>query len=150
MDEDTGRAAREVAAAHDLPILTSVGEVVELQRAVGGLYVRYSLGPQDDPAEGSVDKESGCRLPGVSTNPVTPEPWWDRPAEHWVARQLVQYDHLSERPGIVGWLLAGTEVGRGPDCEPLLADITPLAVISPELQHAAEELYRTAFDPGRH
>jgi len=68
----------------------------------------------------------------------------------WVARQLCQYGHLSERPGVVGWLLTGSLVGRGPDSEPLLADVRPQAVISPDCQRAAAELYEAAFEPGRH
>jgi hypothetical protein len=144
--DDSGR---EVALEQGLPVLDTVDHVVELQRTVGRVYIRYSLGPAADAAEKSVDKESGCALPGLSANPVTPEPWWDRPAEHWVARQLCQYDHLADRPGTVGWLLTGTEVGRGPDCEPLIAEAVALAVISPDCQNQAKEIYQATFAPGR-
>ncbi|GAA4430416.1 hypothetical protein GCM10023169_33830 [Georgenia halophila] len=147
--EATAQEAREVAGQHELPLLEDIGQVVDLQRKVGQLYVRYSKGPDADVPEESVDKESGCRLPGLSANPITPEPWWDRPSEQWVARQLCQYDHLSRRRGTVGWLLTGKMVGRGPDCEPLLSDVAALAVISPKCQDQAKDVYEKAFEPGR-
>ncbi|UNX54772.1 DUF6098 family protein [Georgenia sp. TF02-10] len=142
-DEDQIRAG----GLHGLPRLHTLDEVAELQRAVGRVYLRYSAGPAADTGT-SRDKESGCVLPGLSTNPVTPEPWWDRPAREWVARQLCQYAHLATGSN-VGWLLTGTEVGRGPDCEPLLADTTALAVITDDCLEQARAVYRTAFDPGR-
>ena len=133
----------------DLPVLHRLEDVVELQEAVGRVYLRYSRGPATDAGSTSRDKESGCVLPGLSTNPITPEPWWTRPVTEWVARQLCQYDHLGRRDGNHGWLLTGTEVGRGPDCEPLLVDVTALAVIDEDCLAQAEALYRSAFEPGR-
>jgi hypothetical protein len=132
-----------------VPELHSLDEVVDLQRAVGEVYLRYSRGPAVDAQSTSRDKESGCVLPGLSTNPVTPEPWWDRPPRQWVARQLCQYDHLLERGENVGWLLTGQVVGRGPDCEPLVGDVTPLASLAPELMDEAKRVYREAFEPGQ-
>lgn len=139
-----------IAVAEGLPLLGSLDEVVELVETVGRVYLRYSRGPAADAAEQSTDKESGCPLPGLSTNPVTPEPWWHRPARQFVARQVRQYAHLNERDDDrVGWLLTGDEVGRGPDCEPLLAETTALAVLSPRIQAEALAVYREAFEPGR-
>lgn len=126
----------------------SLSEIVELERAVGRLYLRYSRGPDVDATETSRDKESGCLLPGLSVNPVTPEPWWHRAPQEWVARQLCQYAHLW-RDGSRGWLLTGAEAGRGPDCEPLLVDVVPLAEISPEALQEAHRVYHEAFDAGR-
>ncbi len=136
------------AGAAGLPVMGSLREVVELQQAVGRLYLRYSRGPEADASEESEDKESGCRLPGLSVNPVTPEPWWNRPPEQWVARQLCQYAHLW-RDGSRGWLLTGVEAGRGPDCEPLLVDVQPLAEIAPSCLEEAQRVYHEAFDAGR-
>lgn len=138
-----------VTGVPDLPVLRTLEEIVELQSVVGPLYLRYSRGPVADAHEQSRDKESGCVLPGLSTNPITPEPWWDRPPEQWVARQLVQYDHLAQREPNIGWLLTGEVVGRGPDCEPLLADVTALAVIAPECTEVAEQVYHATFAAGR-
>jgi len=131
----------------DVPRLRSVAEVAELVSLVHPLYVRFSAGPEEDRTSVSRDHESGCLLPGLSVNPMHPEPWWDRPTEHWVARQLCQYAHLMT-PGRVPWLLTGRVVGRGPDCEPLLVDVVPAASVDPQVVHEAGRLYREAFDAG--
>lgn len=140
---------RAGAGLAGLPALRTLDEIVDLQEAVGKVYLRYSRGPAVDAGETSRDKESGCVLPGLSTNPIAPEPWWDRPPQQWVARQLCQYGHLAQREQRLGWLLTGTVVGHGPDCEPLLADVTALASVEPEAMAEAEQVYREAFDPGR-
>lgn len=124
-------------------------ELVDLVQLVGPLYVRYSAGPQADAEGSSVDGESGTPLPGLSANRLQPEPWWTRPAREWVARQLAQYAHLGARDGRVAWVLSGREVGRGPDSEPLLADVTPVALLQDELLAEALSVYREAFQPGR-
>lgn len=144
------RIEEATATAEGLPLLTRLDEIVDLVENVGMVYLRYSKGPRADAGEQSTDKESGCPLPGLSTNPVTPEPWWHRPPREWVARQVRQYAHLGERDDErIGWLLTGREVGRGPDCEPLLAQTRPLAVLGPEIQDEAVAVYEEAFDPGR-
>lgn len=59
------------------------------------------------------------RRPGLSANPLDPEPWWTRPTREWPARQLCNDAHLQREDGERhGWVLAGTVVGRGPDNEP--------------------------------
>jgi hypothetical protein len=45
-------------------------------------------------------------------------------------------------------VLAGREVGRGPDCEPLLADVEPIARIPDEVVREARQLYEQVFDAG--
>ncbi|MGO1333144.1 DUF6098 family protein, partial [Cellulosimicrobium funkei] len=87
-----------------LPRLRSLAEVAGLVEVVRPLYLRFSGGPEQDAESVSRDHESGCLLPGLSVNPLTPEPWWDRPVEHWVARQLCQYAHLMT-PERFPWLL---------------------------------------------
>src|SRR5690606_23584497 len=90
-----------------------LAEVTELAAVVHPLYVRFSGGPDQDAAATSRDHESGCLLPGLSVNPMNPEPWWDRPVEHWVARQLCQYAHLMT-PERFPWLLTGRSPGAAP------------------------------------
>src|SRR5690606_41386470 len=68
-DAETAEVAHLVATSNDLPLLDRLEDVVNLQRSLGELYVRYSAGPQDDSPEEREDKESGCRLPGLGTNP---------------------------------------------------------------------------------
>ncbi|CAM3652923.1 hypothetical protein GCM10007368_12650 [Isoptericola cucumis] len=68
------------------PRLRSLADVAELVEVISPAYVRFSAGPAADRSTVSRDHESGCLLPGLSVNPLTPEPWWDRPLEHWLAR----------------------------------------------------------------
>ncbi|MDR7384716.1 DUF6098 family protein [Promicromonospora iranensis] len=130
-----------------VPHLRSLGEVGELVEAVSPLYVRFSGGPVADAATVSRDHESGCLLPGLSVNPLTPEPWWDRKVEHWLARQLCQYAHLLA-PDRYPWALTGEIAGRGPDCEPLLVGTTAVASIDRSVVDEAAWLYARVFHPG--
>lgn len=131
-------------------ILHRLDELVELIRTVPGLYVRYSDGSVADDTESSVDYESGLCLPGLSVNRLDPEPWWTRPLEDWIARQLCQYLHLSDRSSRRhGWILSGRTIGRGPDDEPLVVDVHPVATLHQALLDEALALYRKAFTPGR-
>ena len=125
----------------------SLDELAGLTESRGPLYVRFSAGPDADAAGTSVDHESGCELPGLSVNPLTPEPWFDRPTAHWVARQLMQYAHLDDDRRFP-WVLTGRVVGRGPDCEPLLDDVQPVAQVPPSVVDEARELYEREFSVG--
>lgn len=40
------------------------------------------------------------------------------------------------------------ELGRGPDCEPLLGDVEVVGRLDHDAVRQAEELYRTRFDAG--
>jgi hypothetical protein len=131
---------------------SSIHGLAELETAIGGpaAYVRYSKGPQHDLGEASIDTESGLELPGLSVNPLDPEPWWTRPTADWLARQLCQYKHLRDRNRRrKAWLVRGRVVGRGPDCEPLLDDVEFTAELSDELLVEAQRRYRERFDVGR-
>ena len=122
-----------------------------LKSELGGapLYVRYSEGPDHDFGSTSVDTESGLELPGLSVNPLDPEPWWTRPTEDWLARQLCQYKHLRDRnPERIAWVLRGRIVGRGPDCEPLLTDAQFVAELADDLLGEAEQRYHDHFAAG--
>jgi hypothetical protein len=112
--------------------LSALADMVEHHR---GLYVRWSRGPQTDLARvSSTDDLTGVPLPGLSANPLDVEQWWqDRPVEVWVARRLYDYSHLPHEkgPGVRPWALTGRETGRGPDNEPLVADVRPICWIDP-------------------
>lgn len=129
--------------------LPVVGSLAELATLIGpDVFVRFSKGPQEDRGRTSRDYESGLDLSGLSVNPLLPEPWWERPLEDWLARQLCNYVHLMEesdderRP----WVLRGDVVARGPDNEPLVADFVPVAWLSDDVVGEAKRRYRTRFD----
>lgn len=116
---------------------------------IGRVYVRYSEGPERDDRP-SIDTESELELPGLSVNPLHAEPWWTRPFEDWLARQICQYQQLQEKnPDRFAWVLQGVEVGRGPDCEPLLRDVRPVARLDASVLSEAGERYRARFHAGR-
>lgn len=136
-----------ISLAPGVPLLRTLAEVDELVQVLAPVYVRFSAGPEADAATVSRDHESGCLMPGLSVNPMTPEPWWTRPTVHWVARQLSQYAHLMVHDRFP-WLLTGEVSARGPDCEPLLVAITPVATLAPPVVDEAVALYRQVFAPG--
>lgn len=143
-------ASTSPARVDDVLRISSLAELEDLLGFIGErLYLRYSGGPEADATEQSVDKESGCPLPGLSVNPLNPEPWWSRPTSHWLARQLQQYAHVGRREGRAGWVLTGRVVGRGPDCEPLLADTRHLGVVTDRCLEQAAALYHEGFDVDR-
>ncbi|WP_248305751.1 DUF6098 family protein [Agromyces sp. H66] len=124
-------------------------KALESELGTAPLYVRYSRGPDHDLRQTSIDTESGLELPGLSVNPLDPEPWWTRPTSDWLARQLCQYKHLRDRnPDRIAWVLRGTIVGRGPDCEPLLADVEFIAELGDDLLAEAERRYHEHFAAG--
>lgn len=134
----------------DLRTLTTLAELADLVRSRERSYVRYSEGPWHDASEQSRDTESGLNLPGLSVNPLHPESWWTRPLEDWLARQVCQYAELAEKnPDRFAWILDGRTVARGPDCEPLLADVEPLAALAPDVLAEATARYQAAFEAGR-
>ena len=142
-----GDLTDRAAGAPGVLRLRALDEVVELVGLVSPVFVRFSAGPEVDAATVSRDHESGSVLPGLSVNPLDPEPWWDRPLTHWLARQLCQYAHLM-RGDRFPWMLTGTVVGRGPDCEPLLVETTPVAYLEPSVVREAAETYAREFRAG--
>ncbi len=133
-----------------MPTVRSLGELAELTQREGGLHVRFSKSPEHDRRDPSMDYESGLELPGLSVNPLDPEPWWKRPLEDWLARQLCQYAHLLEDSDDErrAWVLQGRVVARGPDNEPLLSDFRPVAWLDDEVIDEARRRYDEAFDVG--
>jgi hypothetical protein len=94
--------------------------------------VRFAPPEERDGSDGSVDHESGLRLPGLSVNPLRPPSWWQGPpAKQWVARQVCAYRHLQDGgEDRRCWVVAGTVIDRGPDNEPLLAQMTVVAAVA--------------------
>jgi hypothetical protein len=133
---------------HDLPVIWSLKELADLVSRDHPLFVRYSQGPRQDEDQRSLDAESGLPLPGLSVNPLNPEPWWTRPLMDWLARQLCQYAHLAAEDQRQPWILTGRCVGRGPDCEPLVDDVTAIALLHCDLIAEAEQHYGARFDKG--
>jgi hypothetical protein len=130
------------ASPGDLPTLASLDEVVALA-AEGGedLYVRWSKGPADDHDAQSRDDLTGVELPGLSASALAVEDWWaGNPLRLWVARRLHDYRHLRDRRAARAWVFRGTEVGRGPDNEPLVTCKEPVAWISASAIAEAERL----------
>ena len=131
-------------------MLERLEQLEALVAAHPDLHVRYSAGFEQDAGSGSMDTESGLELPGLSVNPLNPEKWWTRPVRDWLARQLCQYKHLQEQnPDRHAWVLRGRLVARGPDCEPLLADVEQVEVLSESLLDEAERVYQERFARGR-
>ncbi|MEV7814368.1 DUF6098 family protein [Streptomyces flaveolus] len=127
----------------DLPVMSTLAEVARLVERHRGLYVRWSKGPGTDLDDvSSTDELTGVPMPGLSANPLDVENWWeDRSVELWVARRLYDYAHLphDKGPGVRPWVLRGRETGRGPDNEPLVADVEPLCWIADEVIDAARD-----------
>jgi len=134
----------ELGEAEDL------AAVVQLVTHVPDLYVRYSEGPDQDHREPrSRDYEADVELPGLSVAAIAPESWWSRPVEDWVARRICSYAHLAEEADRFAWLLTGRLVGRGPDHEPLVVDVQPVARVSDRAAAEAAQLYRERFAVGQ-
>lgn len=150
MTDEESPGEEELFVREDLPtVIGSLGQLADIVREHGTLYIRYSEGPQKDRAP-SVDTESGLTLPGLSVNPLHAEVWWTRPFEDWLARQVCQYRELREKnPDRFAWVLRGTEVGRGPDCEPLLRRVEPIGRLDDDLLAEASARYEERFEAGR-
>jgi Family of unknown function (DUF6098) len=132
----------------DMPTLARLDELTLLLEHDVPVYLRYSPGPLADTAHPSTDHESGLLMPGLSANPLSPPKWWTRPAEDWVARRVCQYlRELDE--GARPWVLSGRVVDFGPDNEPLLVDVEPIAWLSKELVQEAHQRYHRQLDAGR-
>lgn len=112
------------------------------------LYLRYSPGPEADAAHPSMDHESGLAMPGHSAVPLRPPGWWTLPPTDWVARRVCQYlreVHEGARP----WVLTGEVADVGPDNEPLVVAVQPIAWLSGGLVAQAYQWYRERMDVGR-
>jgi hypothetical protein len=123
-----------------LPLVRSLDALAELVGAKAGLFVRWSKGPDHDRGQTSRDHASGLDMPGLAVNPLDPPSWWTRPVHEWVARQITAYDHLgADQPEHFAWVLTGRVVERGPDNEPLVVDVQPVARLAPGVLREATE-----------
>lgn len=128
--------------------LTRLDELADLLDLGIPVYLRYSPGPQADAAHPSVDHESGLPMPGHSANPLRPPGWWTLPVADWLARCVCQYLRKLDE-GARPWVLTGEVVDFGPDNEPLLVGVRPIAWLSPELVAEAERRYRERMNVGQ-
>jgi hypothetical protein len=141
-------------APMELPTIGSLSELARLlddDRGDGALFVRWSEDPDADlRRERSVDDLTRTELDGLSANSLAVEPWWgDRPVETWLARRIYDYLHLRARRApldVRPWVLAGEEVGRGPDNEPLVRCRNPVAWIGESV--VDESVRRIEASPG--
>ncbi|MGW7053610.1 DUF6098 family protein [Streptomyces sp. NPDC054887] len=136
-----------MSTSDDLPVLRTLDDLVRLVERGDHLYVRWSRGPAADlQSVSSKDELTGVPMPGLSANPLDVESWWeDRPVHVWVARRLHDYSHLPREkgPDVYPWALRGRERGRGPDNEPLVADVEPIGRIDRRvIEEAADEVAR--------
>ncbi|WP_020117935.1 DUF6098 family protein [Streptomyces canus] len=126
-----------MSVSDGLPVVRTLAELAGLAERHERLYVRWSRGPEIDLTRASsTDELTGLSLPGLSANPLDVEDWWQgRPVQLWVARRLYDYSHLPHEkgPGVRPWILQGRERGRGPDNEPLVADVRPMCWIDPQV-----------------
>ncbi|WP_176218357.1 DUF6098 family protein [Saccharomonospora piscinae] len=133
--------------AADMVTVRTLAELAEITRSGRAPYLRYSPGPASDARHSSTDHESGLALPGLSANPLAPPAWWTLPLEDWLARRVCQYLHELDE-GARPWVLSGRQVDVGPDNEPLLVDIRPVAWLDPELLDEARARYTERLNAG--
>ena len=120
----------------ELPVLQTLEELADLVSERHDLYVRWSQGPHRDRRGTSLDELSGVPLPGLSASALGVEPWWgDRDRTVWAARRIYDYAHLPvrRRGHIRPWVLEGHLCGRGPDNEPLVDTVRPIAWLGDSL-----------------
>lgn len=128
--------------------LARLDELVELLDLGLPVYLRYSPGPEADMAHPSVDHESGLPMPGHSANPLRAPGWWTRPVADWLARRVCQYLR-AHREDTRPWVLTGDVVDFGPDNEPLLVNVRPIAWLSEELVDEARHRYQRNMEAGK-
>jgi hypothetical protein len=139
----------EVPATGELEVITTLEQLADLVAGDSPMYLRYFQGPGRGCCEGSQPRLRGRRdiawTVGHHDRPGTMVP---RAVEEWVARRICKYGELAEEDDRYAWLLKGIIVGRGPDHEPLLTDIRPLARLSRAVLEQATLLYHERFEVG--
>jgi hypothetical protein len=150
MSETSSQRLIAGEAPRELPVIQTLAELVEFVVAQDGALLRYSKGPWHDAEAGpSRDYEADVDLPGLSATTVTPEPWWPRPPADWIARRVCKYAELGEDKDRYPWLLTGEVAGWGPDHEPVVVHVHPLARISQKALAQARDLYEKRFNVGK-
>ncbi|MCU1488777.1 MAG: hypothetical protein JWM85_182 [Acidimicrobiaceae bacterium] len=143
---------RQGCVAGEIPTVRTLEELAALIDGPGERFVRWSEGPDVDREERSRDELTGVELPGLSVSALSIEPWWGRRDRRlWVARRLYDYRHLEyRRCAARPWVLTGRECGRGPDNEPLVRAVNPVAWIAPDVVEEATALmegFSTSWGP---
>ncbi|MBI0376963.1 hypothetical protein JBE27_11955 [Streptomyces albiflaviniger] len=130
-----------------LPTYTALHQLVELIEQGSPVFVRWSRGPEADLEGSAVSRDglTGMKMPGLSANPLVFEEWAkDLPTTVWVARRLCDYLHLRDddqgSTDVRPWVLKGEETGRGPDNEPLVREVEPVAWIAESVIAEAEDV----------
>lgn len=72
-------------------VIDDLDELDELVGAGTPVYIRYSVGPDEDATRPSRDYEADADLPGLPVTGLVPEPWWPRERIDWVARRVCKY-----------------------------------------------------------
>jgi Family of unknown function (DUF6098) len=137
------RIGNIAAVEEESPEIATVDALVELVTSSDDeLYVRFAPESERDGTGGSVDHESGLPLPGLSVNPLRPPSWWrGTPSEQWISRQVRAYQHLQDGDGDRRcWVVTGVVVDRGPDNEPLLADMRIVGRVADAVVRECERL----------
>jgi hypothetical protein len=141
-------AAPDPSEPPELPTIDDLDALTDLVSRERSLFVRWSRGPAFDVESRSRDELTGVPLPGLCANPLSVEAWWgDRPVRTWVARRLYDYRHLQDQrgPDVRPWVLEGIECGRGPDNEPLVGDVRPIAWVADHvIADAIDEVHRAS------
>lgn len=133
----------------EVPVIGALADLVREVDSRSALYVRYSEGPAADLCNGpSHDYEADYVLPGLSVATLTPEPWWALPTRTWVVRRVCTYREL-DVAGRYAWVLTGRLVGRGPDHEPLVRSVRPVARLTSGMLDEAAAEYRNRMEAGR-
>lgn len=131
--------------------LTTMAEVVALVQAGRPVYVRYSRGPVVDARSGyrSTNHVSGSPEVGLSVANLTHDILPNGPDD--IAERVYEYAYMLAQgvPGTRGWLLYGTESGRGADNEPLVTAVEPIAWLADSVIEEAQATW-AARDAGRH
>jgi hypothetical protein len=149
-----GAPERPATPAGTMPTVDSLHELTAMVLDDRDqLFVRWSRGPRCDmqDVQSSRDELTGVPMPGLSANPLTVESWWGgRPPALWVARRLHDYRHLRELrgPGVRPWVLVGRTMARGPDNEPLVECLRPVAWIADAVIDEAEKLVEDQDNAG--
>jgi hypothetical protein len=131
--------------------ITSLDALATLVDEDPRLFLRWTSDLEADLAAGSsIDTLSGQRMPGLATVSLRPEPWWAGLATTlWVARRVHLYspEHVSSAVGgHQAWVVRGRLVGRGPDHEPLLADVGAVAPLADSVLAEASRVVADAHD----
>jgi Family of unknown function (DUF6098) len=147
-DDAASRSASATASGTEMTELARLDDLVDLMVLGIPLYLRCSSGPDADAGCPTVDRVSGLPLPGHAAEPLRPPDWWTLPVQDWLARRLCHYPvraAAEARP----WVLAGEVVDFGPDNEPLLAHVKPIAWLTEDVLQEARERYTARLSAGR-